>query len=254
MLAFTIGAYRLVDFIHLGIRQLKKLSPDSPILVSDDASPESGHIKAISEGLGAQYRCSRIRKGHFSADMQSFVNALAFAEAMGADVAVKVSQRFIFRQPESIAAITEAFADPNIVFATPGQPKVAGSFGRAPTNSFGAFTVLSDIMAIRVGCLSPSDLIHKYRSRLLTEKVPWGSFVECMADDLHRNVLTGRTVKMEALTNQPDIEDSIYLRRYQNTEQQYAALAGTHGFGGRFPTTEWSVLDGRNYLCKPLVV
>lgn len=253
-LAFTLSTYRLCDFVHLGLKQLKLLSPESPILVSDDSSPESGHIKALAEGFGAQYRGSTKRKGHFAGDVQSFVSALAFAEAVGADVAVKVSQRFIFRKPEAIEAITKAFEDPNTVFATPGQPKVAGAFGKAPTNSFGSFTVLSDLIAIRVGCLSPSDLLHKYRSRLMTERVPWGSFIECMCDDLHRNVFTGRTSKLEELTNQPDVEDSIYLRRYQNTEQQYAALAGTHGFGGRFPTTEWSVIDGRNYLCKPLVV
>lgn len=253
-IAFTVGSYRLVDFVHLGLKQLRKLVGDSPILISDDSSPESGVIKALSDGHGASYRGSTKRRGHFAGDLQSLVNALAFAEAVGADVAVKVSQRFIFRKPEAIEAITKAFEDPNIVFATPGQPVLAGTFGRPPLNGFGSFTVLSDVIAIRVGCLSPSDLLHKYRSRLLTEKVAWGSFIECMADDIHRNVFPGRTVKIEDLTNQPDMEDSVYLRRYQNTEQQYVNLAAEHGIGGRFMLHEWGSAEGKSYLCKPMCV
>lgn len=252
-LAFTLGAYRLFDFIHLGLKQLKKLSPDSPILVSDDSSPESGYIKAVAAGHDAQYLCSRVRKGHFAADMQSFVNALAFAKAVGADVAVKVSQRFIFRKAEAIEAISEAFSDPNILVVTPGQPKV-GALGNGKPVGFGAFTCLSDIVAIRVGCISPAEMLQMYRERLLREKVPWGSFLECLIDEFHHMRFPGRTVKLDAITNHQNIEDPCYLRRYQNGSQQYQALAETHGLIGRWPLDEWAALDGKNYLCKPLVI
>lgn len=251
-IAFCIGAYKLVDFVHLGLKQLRLLSPDSPVLVSDDAAPESGSIKAIAEGLGAQYRGATKRRGHFSGDVQAFVNSLAFAEAVGADVAVKVSQRFIFRKPESIDAITKAFEDPNVLIATPGQPRVSvlGSLGRP--SGFGAFTRLSDVTAIRVGCISPADLLHMYRGRLISEKVPWGSFVECAIDDLCQR-FPDRTVKLDEITNHPDVENPLFLRRYMNTEQQYRALAATHGLGGQFMLGEWGQAEGRKYLCKPLV-
>jgi hypothetical protein len=252
-IAFTIGAYRLCDFVHLALRQIRQLSPDSPILVSDDAAPESGHIKRISEENGAQYRGSTKRRGHFASDLQSFVNALAFAEAVGADVAIKASQRFILRKREAVDAISRAFEDPNILVATPGQPKV-GSLGNGKPVGFGAFTTLSDIVAIRVGSVSPTELLHMYRERLMREKVPWGSFLECLIDDFHHRKFPGRTVKLEAITNHKDAGDPIYLRRYQNGEQQYRDLAGTHGLGGQFPLNEWGHIEGKNYFCKPMVV
>lgn len=252
-LAFTISSYRLVDFVRLGLAQLSKLSPESRVLVSDDHSAESGHIEKAALERSAEYRGSRVRRSHFAGDLQSFVNAIAFAEAAGADVAVKISQRFILRKPEVVTAIMDAFSDPNILVVTPGQPKVSFGFGK-PTNGFGAFTVLSDIVAIRVGCISPTELLHLYRGRLVREKVPWASFLECTIDDMCQNRFPGRTIKLEAITNQQDLEDPLYLRRYQNSEEQYRNLAATHGIGGRFPTGEWAQLEGKSYLCRPMVV
>lgn len=251
--AFTISSYRLADFVHLGLKQLSKLSKESPVLVSDDSSPESGVIKALADGHGASYRGSTKRRGHFSADMQSFVNALVFAEAFGADVAVKVSQRFILRRPEAVAAIIGAFDDPNILVVTPGQPKV-GAIGNGRPMGFGAFTTLSDVVAIRVGAVSPTEMLHMYRERLMREKVPWGSFLECLIDEFHHMKFPGKTVKLDAITNHTNIEDPLYLRRYQNGEHQYRALAETHGIGGQFNLGEWGQIEGRNYLCKPLCV
>ena len=250
-LAFTIGAYRLHDFIKLGIVQLQKLSPDSQILVSDDPSPESPAIKSTAEEYGCAYRGARTRRGHFSADFQSIVNSLAFAEAAGADVAIKVSQRFIFRKPESIDVIQRTFSDPNIMAATPGQPRVSPNAGKA-TAGFGAFTILSDVVMIRVGSMTPEDLLVMYRSRIIREQTHWKTFIEGAIDELHSNKFPGRTAKIEELTN--PTADPIYLRRYQATEKQYRELALSNGFNGLFPLTEWGQIEGRHYQCKPVVV
>lgn len=250
-LAFTISSYRLHDFVKLGLKQLQKLSPDSSILVSDDRGPESEMIRQTAEEHGAIYRCPAIRKGHFANDYASIMNSVAFAEAAGADVAIKVSQRFIFRKPESIDVIHKTFSDPNILAATPGQPRVMPGKGRA-ANGFGKFTILSDVVMIRVGAITPEDLLIMYRERLLREKVAWASFVECAVDELHSNKFPGRTARVEELTN--PTTDPIYLRRYQAAEGQYRELASSHGFGGIFPTVEWAQIEQRNYLCKPVVV
>jgi hypothetical protein len=249
-LAFTISSYRLHAFVRLGVLQLKELSPDSPILISDDPSPESSEIKKIAEELGCNYRCPTKRRGHFAADYQGLVNSLAFAQAAGCDVGVKVSQRFIFRKPESISVLRKAFEDSNIMVATPGQP--ATSSNNRPSGGFAKFTTLSDIVAIRVGALSPDDLLQMYRGRLIREKVPWASFIECATDDLHHSKFPGKTVKMPELTNPTG--DPIYLRRYQASERQYRDLATKHGFGGIFPVTEWGQIEGKSYMCRPVVV
>lgn len=249
-LAFTISSYRLHDFVKLGLKQLQKLSPGSPILVSDDRGPESEMIRQTAEEHGATYRCPQIRKGHFANDYASIMNSVAFAEAAGADVAIKVSQRFIFRKPEAIDVIHKTFSNPDIMVATPGQPRVMPGKGKA-VNGFGKFTILSDVVMIRVGAITPEELLIMYRERLMREKVPWASFVECTVDEL-RSRFPERTAKIEELTN--PTEDPIYLRRYQANTHQYQALALTHGFNGPFPLIEWAALDGRNYICKPLVV
>lgn len=250
-LAFTVGAYRLVDFIHLGLKQLQKLSPDSPVLVFDDASPESHIIKKLAEEQGAAYKCSRVRRGHFANDFAAIINSLAFAEAAGADVAVKVSQRFIFRLPESIAAIEKAFSNPNICVATPGQPKHVNGSNKA-TAGFGAFTTLSDVVMIRVGCISPAELLQMYRERIVREVTPYKDFIEIAVDELHHTRFPGRTVKIPELTD--PTSDPIYLRRYQSNEYEYRALAATHGLNGRYLCHEWQSLEKENYLCKPLCV
>jgi len=250
-LAFTIGAYRLCDFIKLGIKQIQQLSPESPILISDDPSPESALIKKMSEEHGCSYRGAKTRRGHFAADFQSIVNSLAFAEAAGADVAVKVSQRFIFRKPESVDVIRKTFNNPEIMMATPGQPRVMHGVGRA-TKGFSAFTILTDVVMLRVGCMTTESLLEMYRERLRREVVPWASFIECAIDEIHSNRFPGRTRKIEELTN-PN-PDPIYLRRYQSSEKQYRDLAEMHGMGGIYPLTEWGAIEHGNYLCRPVVV
>lgn len=249
-LAFTIGSYRLVDFVQLGIRQLQKLSPDSHILVSDDQAEESKHMQLIAEQHGVNYKCSKIRRGHFAADMQSLVNALSFAEAVGADVAIKISQRTVLSKPEALEVIQRTFEDPNICAATPGQPKKTQ--GSRAAKGFTAFAILSDIVMIRVGCMTPQDLLVMYRERLIRERTPWSSFIECAVDDLHNRKFPGRTAKIEELTNPTD--DPIYLRRYQATESDYIRLAHERGFAGRFPCDEWNVIERQKYQCRPVVV
>lgn len=250
-IAYTIGAYRLVPFIKLSALQLRRLNPDGvDILISDDPSPESVHIEKCAKECGCDYRGARVRRGHFAADFQSLVNALVFAESVGADVAVKASQRFIFRRPESIDVLKRAFENKNIMAATPGQPKVSNQ--SRPAQGFGAFGTLSDIVAIRVGAMSAEQLLHLYRARILREKVPWASFIECLVDELHSNVFPGRTMKLQELTN--PTADPIYLRRYQADEKQYRELALSHGFNGQFPLAEWGQIEGGQYFCRPAVI
>ena len=249
-LAFTLSTYRLCDFVHLGLKQLRRLSPESEILVSDDVSPESPGIAALASQNGAAYICSKKRRGHFANDLQSFVYALGFGRDRQADVVVKVSQRFVFRKREAIDAIVQAFENPEICVVTPGRPKVNGSAPKS-AQGFGAFTTLSDIIAVRVGVISPEEFLHMYRHRIVTEKTPWASFLECATDDLHRK-FAGRTLKLDELTNPTD--DPIYLRRYQANSRDYLKLAGEHGFGGAFNCDEWNRIEGRKYLCKPWVV
>lgn len=251
-IAFTLGAYRLHDFINLGIHQFRRLCGDNndcPLLVSDDPSPESARIRETAERFGCAYMGARAQRGHFCGDFQALVNSLAFAEATQADIAVKVSQRFIFRKPEAISVLQKIFENPEIKMATPGRPNVTNG-----NKSFTAFSILTDVVAFRVGAISPQELLTMYRSRIIREKVPWRDFIETTIDELHSNQLAGHTTLIPELTNHTDKADPIYLRRYQNTEAEYRALALSHGFNGSFPTVEWNQLERGAYVCHPTVV
>lgn len=230
--------------------QLRKLAPDDMIMVSDDPSPQSAEIENIAKEFGLLYKGARVRRGHFGGDFQSFVNGLSFARANGCDVMVKVSQRFVFRKLEAVEVFRKAFSNPNIDAVTPGKPDVKGN--NRMSAGFGAFGTLSDIVGIRASAMSPEQMLDLYRARLLREKVPWASFIECLVDELHSNVFPGRTMKLPELTN--PTADPIYLRRYQAQEKDYHALAITHGFNGHFPLGEWGQIEGNAYICKPVVV
>jgi len=249
-IAYTIGAYRLFPFIKLSLLQIRKLDPDASILISDDPAHETPAIEALAEEYGCAYRGARTRRGHFAADFQSIVNAVVFAESVGADIAIKASQRFIFRKREAIDVIHKCFENTNIMAATPGRPTVVS--GSTPAKGFAAFGTLSDIVMLRVGAISAEQLLHLYRARLMREKVPWASFIECLVDELHSNVFPGRTLKIPELTN--PTTDPTYLRRYQATEKEYRELALSHGFNGQFPLDEWGQMEKGNYMCRPVVI
>lgn len=250
-IAYTISAYRLFNFIKLGVLQLRRLDPEAPILISDDPGPESPGIEQFAKDHGCVYLGARERRGHFGGDFQSLVNAVEFAEANECQVGMKISQRFVFRKIEGLDAFRKSFSDPALMAATPGRPSVTTAHTR-DTHGFGAFGTLSDVVAIRVGGISGDGLVQLYRARLHREKVPWASFIECLVDELHSNVFPGRTVKLPEWTN--PTEDAIYLRRYQANEKQYRELAKTHGFDGQFPLHEWAYLERSGYLCKPVVI
>lgn len=248
--AFTIGAYRLCDFVKLNILQLRELCPGALILVSDDKSPETPHMQKMCEELGVSFITSRERRAHFAGDMQALVNSVAFARAAEADVAVKISQRLILRTPEAINCLRKHFEDPNIYFASPGQPKHVR--GNKQTAGFGGFAVLSDLVCTRVGSISPEEIIQCYRDRINNEVVPWKDFIEALVHALHINKFQGHSVMMPEFTD--PTHEQIYLRRYQCAEKDYQTLAMSHGFAGLFPQIEWNALDQGRYSAKPVIV
>ena len=250
-LAFTLSTYRLFDFIHLGIKQLRALRPDAPILLSDDFSPESVFIKQLAKEQNVEYVGSDKRRGHFAGDMQSLVSAIMFADVVEADLAIKISQRFMLRLPEAIEVIERAFEDPSIAMAIPGQPK--GTMGGKASKGFSEFAVLSDIVCVRPSQFPASRMLEIYRRRIVEEKVPWKTFIEAAVHEAHMK-LGAQSKLLPELTDHGDQANPIYLRRYQNTEAQYVALANKHGITGRFPLAEWGLIQGKGYMAKPVVV
>lgn len=251
--AFTIGAYRLCDFIKLNILQLRRLVPGAKILISDDVSPESRYIQDICKEFEVPYLGSDVKRGHFAGDVQAIINALSFGRATNADVAIKISQRFIFRKPECLGAVLSSFLDETVDMVCPGVPNV--THGAKQSGGFGKFAVLSDVVAFRPSAVDPNMVLDAYRKRVETEIVPWKDFVEALVHSLHTGPLNGRSRIVEAITN-TSLEDPGYLRRYQCDARRYLELAKEVGLSGRglFPTCEWHGIDGRMYSPRPKVI
>lgn len=251
--ALTIGAYRLLDFIHLGICQLQKVFPGEPILVSDDQSERSPHIAELATKLGATYAGSNSKRGHFSGDLQALLNAVQFARAHECEWAVKVSQRFIFKNPAARQCLLEGLSSPSVVFGLPGRldPKTLRPFA---AHGFTKLPCQTDLLVLRVDGVDPEVILSDYRKKMENiHYAPHGTFIEGLASDLFHGRFKDRaTILHDFTAHLPGREGGdLYLRRNQNHDYDYRALAREHGINGDFNLEEWAQLEKRGYWPYP---
>jgi hypothetical protein len=253
-IAITIGAYRLPQFVELCVVQSRKVfGQDVPILVSDDASLESPQIKAVADRHGAAYMCPPRRRSHTSGDWSAFINGAVMAGQVGADVVVKLSQRFIplagFKE-----LILDPFADESVKVVVPGQPKLH-TFARSSARFFSKFTILSDCVAWRTDSLSADRLMEIYRDRVAKAEKPSDQFVEVVWGHICNDLLPNNHRAVEELANPQIGKAKKYLRKAQTPAHEYGALAAAHGIAGDFPVAEWIHMEGRDtYLGLPTKV
>jgi hypothetical protein len=239
--AFCIGSYGLPHFVELNIRWLRRIFGDeTPILVSDDKSGTSGAIQEIAERYECHYYVGDVRRGHFAGDLQSLINALAFARQEGAEIAVKISQRLIITHPKIEEIVSCYFEKPDMAVALPGRPAQKTIIGGG---GFAYFPFLTDVVFVRASALDPDELRRKYEGRLLS-KFYHDSLVEFMINDLLLGELLGRYVCCNELTDPQPNSPRLYLRRYQNPANQYAEAASIVGLPRRvFELQEWRALE-----------
>lgn len=252
--AITSGSYRLPEFIELQIQQIRVcFGEDTPILICDDHSDQSPRIKAICEREGVTLMESRVKRGHFAGDMVTICNSIPFALAHKATIAVKVSQRFIFRTPAASAVLERVFSDPNIVFALPGKmrPDTLRPGGSA---MFTAMPILSDMMAFRANAVDPRMLLEMWRRKCATEHFQWSQWVESLACDWVDQTFAGRSVKMDEFANPTFGQEPMYLRRNQHYKHDYLDLARRHGINGAFELAEWKNIERHAYNPSPVLI
>lgn len=255
-IAITIGAFLLHDFIHLNIKQCQKCFPDAPILVSDDQSDRSPAIADISTSLGATYIGSNSRRGHFAGDIVAVLNSLSFAEAHEADIAIKVSQRFVFKNPKCKDVIESYFLDEKYDFAIPGRMDI-NTLRPGGNAGFSMMPVLTDIMCFRLKACKIHDMCEEYRDKVRTQyHTPAGTFVEAIANDWAHSRFKDRTVFMDDFTKHTPGRPGgdLYLRRNQNNPRDYLELARQHNLTGDFRIDEWGKIEGRSYFPRPRAV
>lgn len=251
--AVSIGSYRLHRFVELGILRWRRLIPDVPIIVSDDLSPESKIIRAISDRHGCDYYCSPSRRGHFSADLQAAVNGMIFGKELGVDAVVKCSQRVIAVLPIIVESMTAALSDEECQVCLPGRinPK---QISRRSAAWYAKFGILSDIVGFKTNAISPEEFIEIYRARCNGGHHPSFSFAETTWGWLLANRFQGkRHAILPEWTHHEQGKPKAFLRKSMSTATEYVQIARFEGIESTvadWPMEEWKTLDGRNY--KPM--
>lgn len=242
-IAITIGSYLLRDFVELNVRQCRHVfGEDTPILVSDDISRASPEIRDTCEQLGA-YHIAGGPRGHFAGDLAAAVNALAFAEQHKADVAIKVSQRFMFAEPACKEIIERYFQPENTWLAMPGRIS-AHTIKRAESRFFANLSVLTDLLVIRTGTITPAALKHRYESRIASAQNQVDRLVESCWANIMDCEFVGHTVRMQEFSNPFPGRPHLYLRKAQNEPAEFELLARARGMTQFNPVlVEWKRLE-----------
>lgn len=255
--AVTIGAYRLVDFVTLCVLRWRRLLKDVPVLISDDASSESDAIKSIADAHSCDYCCSEKRRGHFANDMQTFINALIFGRELGVDIVIKCSQRLIPVQPRLLEPMFKAFSNPECQIVLPGRIN-RNQISRPSARFYGRFGILSDLVAMRVGCIEPDELLSIYRHRNTNGK-PSDSFSETTLGTLLATHFAGNRHRiLDEWTNHRQGHAKLYLRKSQSSSSDYCQIAAMEGLvadHSRYPLAEWREIEtGGRYKPKAEIV
>lgn len=252
--AITIGAYKLFDFVALNVCRCRVIfGDDVAILIDDDKSENSDRIREIAEKYDCSYVCSKMRRGHFSGDITTFINTLVFGKQVGCDIALKLSQRVVPVLPSFREAFEKAFANPQIQIVLPG--KIGNNqIARPSARFFQLFGILTDVAAFRNGAIEPEELVSIYRERFTTGKNHADALVETLFGHLLATKFKDSAVVLPELANYQPFKPKPYLRKSQCLEREYQALADMHGLTGSWDVRDWGLIERQGYLCRPLCV
>lgn len=241
--AATIGSYDMPDFVELNVRALRHVFGDIPILISDDISQRSVEIRDVAERLDTFYQCSETHRSHFAGDAAACCNALAFAEHQGADICLKISQRFVLCAPAAREIIERYFNDPNIDMILPGRVP-ASTIKRAESRFFSNLSTQSDLVCVRTGKLRPQTLKELYEARVRSGHGRHSTLIEGLFAFIMDVTLAGHVVQAPEFTNPYPGRDPIYLRRCQSEPADYMRIAQELGMSsGWVPLVqEWRQL------------
>lgn len=252
--AIVIGSYKAPDFIRLNIKACRRVfGDDCPILVSDDHSGSSGEIEGISDEEGCHFAGSSQRRSHCSGDWQAFINGAVFGRQTGAEICLKLSQRFVPVDSRFRDLILEPFTDSNVAITYAPQMSKK-HLARPGIGLYSQFKMLTDCLAWRTSEIDPDMLLRVYVERQKTGH-KLSAVPECAWAQIVDEQFNGRAVGVEKLSNPDLYEGKCYLRKASATQGEYIRLAQELGIdGGNFDLREWNSQEGVNYLVRPVVV
>lgn len=227
--AACIGSAGLAHFTELNICLMQAcFGKETPIVVRDDRSTESHLVEQVAAKHDCYYACNDTPLGHFAGDIQAFIDALALAEQVGADVAIKISQRAMVSHP-GIRAVVEHYFErnPDIDVLMPGRPNARKI--REGHKQFARFPCLTDIVFMRASKIQPAMIKEQYEDQVRNGQRYHDSFVEVFWDKMRNQHLGGRVLTIPEITDHEQGRPCFYLRRYQNRPEEYESRARRFG-------------------------
>lgn len=248
-IAATIGTFAMANFVELNIVSLRRVfGQDLPILLSDDKSDESPVIESLAAKYDCSYCVSDSRRFHFAGDFQAIVSSIQFAKQCGADIACKVSQRFIIVAPVIKECVERYFADPNIAIAIPGTPP---SIQVYTSKMWSRFPFLTDCVFCRTEAVSPELLRDFYETSWKSSGSPNACIPEMVFGGLiNGGPMQGRAVRFLELTEHNPDRPKWFHRRCQSYTQEYRKHANSLGLDSHYALSEWKTMD-RAYAPRP---
>jgi len=228
--AAAVGCAGFPHFTELNVCLLREVfGNDLPIVICDDRSQDSSRNEQVAERRDCYFKSDDTPRGHFAGDVQAFMDALSLAEGLGADIAIKMSQRAMVASRDLQAIVEAKFTtDPNCLAVMAGRPNPKRI--RPGHQQYARFPLLTDIVFMRVGKELTADFIKaEYEKQVREGTKYWECFVEVFWDRLRTTTLNGRIHLSQELTDHRGGMAPLYLRRYQNTEAEYLARAQRYG-------------------------
>ena len=109
-IGIVIGTYASLPYVHLQLESIKRLHPALPVLVHDDCSPQQSQLIDLCRQYGADFVTTTRHAGHPNGDAAAFAAGLRWARCKGFRLLVKISRRWIWKEPwlESLLDIEAA--------------------------------------------------------------------------------------------------------------------------------------------------
>jgi len=227
--AACVGSAGFTHFTELNVYFLRAVfGNDLPVTIRDDRSPETTLAKAVAAKHQCYFHTNETPVGHFQGDMQCYLDSLALAKAVGADVAIKVSQRFMIIHPKVKEIVEQRFAaNPNLAAIFPNRPDPR-LIHRGHTK-FARFAMLTDVAFMKVSVITAEWLKAAYEKQISEAKQYHDQFVEVFWDSIRNTALQNRIHLAPEITDHSGRHPHYFLRRYQNLPAEYLSAAERFG-------------------------
>lgn len=250
--AITIGAFKLLSFIELNVRSCRMIFGDAPLLIYNGASSENEKVKRLADQFDCSFLSDSINRQHFAGDIQSAVCAIAFGRHVGAEICIKLNQRFIPLSPEIPERLEEIFSDPKIDLAMPKAPR-AETIQEGSSKFHSRFNVSPAFIAMRAKAFNPQHIADSYAEQVRNSKNRAETLTEYFWAKMVQNEFKDRWQAIPWLSE--PTEPPEYLQKCQHTSEQYSKAAVALGMApAQFETKEWSAISMSAYQPLPRAV